>query len=90
MAESSQHWSAVPNPVPSVTLVKVTSTFGGVGSSAFAVEAAAPAPNVVADFLAAMDCDEVTLAWRRSGARQPFEIKGPEGIRCVVSPVVRD
>lgn len=47
-------------------------------------------PNLVADFLAAMDCDEVTLAWRRNGARQPFEIKGPEGIRCVVSPVVRD
>ncbi|MDY5367386.1 hypothetical protein, partial [Bifidobacterium sp.] len=47
-------------------------------------------PNLVADFLAAMNCDEVTLAWRRNGARQPFEIKGPEGIRCVVSPVVRD
>lgn len=47
-------------------------------------------PNLVADFLAAMDCDEVTLAWRRNGARQPFEIKDPEGIRCVVPPVVLD
>lgn len=47
-------------------------------------------PSYLADFLAAMDCGKVTLGWTLGGMGKTFEVTGPEGLRCVVSPVAGD